>query len=66
MDLTDDAIWTLICAPRSASSRDLATRHGLPLAQVMRVRYSARIDDIVPVQCGDGRIEIVEWTALPA
>ncbi len=66
MDLTDEDIWHLVCAPFSTSSRELAITHGLPLAQVMRVRYSARIDDIVTVQCGDGPIEIVEWTALPA
>ncbi len=38
MDLTDEEIWMLLCAPRSTSSRDLATSHGLPLAQVMGVR----------------------------
>ncbi len=44
MDLTDDEIWTLICAPRSTSSRDLATSLGLLLAQVMRVRLQVRCD----------------------
>ena len=42
MDLTDEDIWHLVCAPFSTSSRELATSHGLPLTQVMRVRVHYR------------------------
>jgi hypothetical protein len=60
MDLTDDEIWMLLCAPASASSRDLAASHGLSVAQVMRVRLHYRRDgwtcpvDYVPCSvCGE-------------
>ncbi len=42
MDLTDEDIWHLVCAPFSTSSRELAITHGLPLAQVMRIRLHYR------------------------
>lgn len=42
MDLTDEDIWTLICAPPFTSSRDLAITRGLPVTQVMRVHLHYR------------------------
>jgi hypothetical protein len=60
MDLTDENTWHLVCAPASASSRELAITHGLPLAQVMRVRLHYRREpwtcpvDYVPcIVCGE-------------
>jgi hypothetical protein len=60
MDLTGEDIWMLLCAPASASSRELATRHGLPLAHVMRVRlhyrleaWSCPVDDVPCIVCGE-------------
>jgi len=60
MDLTDEDIWHLVCAPRSASSRDLAISHGLPLAQVMRVRlqfrrdaWACRVQYVPCIVCGE-------------
>ncbi len=42
MDLTGEDIWMLLCVSRSISSRELATSHGLPLAQMMRVCLQVR------------------------
>ncbi len=42
MDLTDEDIWHLVCAPFSTSSRELAIAHGLSLTQVMRIRLHYR------------------------
>ncbi len=55
--------------PRSTSSRELATSHGLPLAQVIRVRLQVRrdgwtcpVDDVPCTICGE--LVTVGWTTV--